>query len=332
MKRYNVAARKIAPEDRGVYRSYAESYIEQHGGDDGWSVAVGETARYSVELDEAGVEAFRRASNLEYIEESATDHASGDVQRGVDRDALELHKILTRDGLGNGVLVMVADTGATSAAWVRSRLAEKWTWFADDAMDRNGHGTWCLGAAIPGGAEAVSAKVLGDNGSGANSNGIAALYRFARLCLARKVKGVASLSLGSNSPSQAYKDAVDFCFASGVVVVAAAGNDGRRDGISYPGVYAVSAGAMDYAGGAADFSNRGDEEPDVYAAGVNVPGLPGGKKMSGTSMATPIVARATAIALSGGLEVKRARKRLANHGGKSRILNAGKLARERKKA
>lgn len=326
-KLYNVKVRKIEPEDRTTFRERAGAFVEHRGGEDGYDIPVGGEARYAVELDAAGAEAFRNAGNLLEIEEAAIDEAY-DVRRGVDRNALTLHKLLPSLDLGGGgVMVLVADTGASRVGWLASRVEEVWTWFSDDGMDRNGHAVWCGGAAVPGGAKLIFAKVLGDNGSGANSYGVAALNRFGRLCRDRKAPGVASLSLGSSSPSSAYKDAVDFCVANNVAVIAAAGNDSRRNGISYPAVYAASVGAMDYQGRAAGFSNRNASHslPDCYAVGVGVPGLPNSRRMSGTSMATPIAARAVAVAMSRGMPARHAKVALRSHNGSGRVLDAGKL-------
>lgn len=337
-KIYNIMCRKIEPEARDAYRAHAEGYIEQHGGDDGESVGTGEIAHYAVTLDEAGVAAFREASNLVLIEEAPEDtihgtprseevEADAALHNGVDRDALAMHKMLDLDPGPHRPLLMVADTGATSNSYVASRMLKKWTWFSDDGMGRNSHGPWCLGAATPpeSGKFVISAKVLGDNGSGSSANVVAALYRFARLCRDRKIVGVASLSLGSRTPSQAYKDAIDYCTSMGVCVLGSAGNDGRKDGLGYPGAYAASVGAHDRNWAAAGFSNRNPSGslPDVYGLGVSVNGIGGVK--TGTSMITPIVARAVWYAMSRGMKAQAVKGALRAHGGAARILDAGRL-------
>src|SRR5262249_39107178 len=120
------------------------------------------------------------------------------------------------------------------------------------------------------------------------------------------------------------KTAIDRALNSGVVVVAAAGNDGRKP-VSYPAAFpecvsisamgrrksfpAASIGTGDIAkpsGGPngndfiADFSNFGSEI-DSTGPGVEIVStLPGGKygTMSGTSMATPAVTGFTAYLIS----------------------------------
>ena len=52
---------------------------------------------------------------------------------------------------------------------------------------------------------------------------------------------------------QVEKDALDYAIANGVIVVAAAGNEGEA-GMSFPGAYApvISAGAIGWIGGVAE--------------------------------------------------------------------------------
>jgi hypothetical protein len=327
-RRYNVKCTKIEPDSRDTYGEYAAGYLEQHGGDDGWSVPVGGEARYSVALTDEGFEAFTRASNLLDIEEAAIDEAFGPIENGVDRDQRVMNR--TR-GLSKGritPLLMVADTGDTSNAYVANRRLARWTWFGDDGMGRNSHGPWCLGSATAPepGKFVISAKVLGDNGSGPNSHGIAALYQFARLCRDRKVPGVASLSLGSNSSSNAYRDAIAFCASVNVAVIAAAGNQSRRNGISFPAAYCTSVGAHDRNYAAASFSNRNAAHtlPDSYALGVSVNGIGGVK--SGSSMATPATAMAVWYAMSRGMRSGVVRNAARSHNaGNGRVLDGGRL-------
>jgi hypothetical protein len=56
---------------------------------------------------------------------------------------------------------------------------------------------------------------------------------------------VINMSLGGSELAQIEKDAVDYAIANGVIVVAAAGNDGEA-GMGFPGAYApvISAGAI----------------------------------------------------------------------------------------
>jgi subtilisin family serine protease len=60
---------------------------------------------------------------------------------------------------------------------------------------------------------------------------------------------VINMSLGGSELAQIEKDAIDYAIANGVIVVAAAGNDGEA-GMGFPGAYApvISAGAIGWTG------------------------------------------------------------------------------------
>jgi subtilisin family serine protease len=107
---------------------------------------------------------------------------------------------------------------------------------------------------------------------------------------------VISMSLGSPSDSTTLHDAVKYAYNYGVVLVAAAGNEGASSP-DYPAAYAevIAVGAVDSNGNVPSWSNR---YPDVVAPGVNILSTyPGGKYayMSGTSMATPHVSAIAAL-------------------------------------
>ncbi|MCK4366143.1 MAG: S8 family serine peptidase, partial [Thermoplasmatales archaeon] len=125
---------------------------------------------------------------------------------------------------------------------------------------------------------------------------------------------IISLSLGDNSssanPDDILSQAADTAVDAGVIVVAAAGNDGEDGPINSPGcarkVICVGASNGD---GIASFSSRGPvewgdgnylEKPDLVAPGVGIVGAnknTGYISRSGTSMATPHVAGAVALML-----------------------------------
>jgi subtilisin family serine protease len=107
---------------------------------------------------------------------------------------------------------------------------------------------------------------------------------------------VISMSLGSSSDSTTLHDAVKYAYNYGVVLVAAAGNEGASSP-DYPAAYAevIAVGAVDSNGNVPSWSNM---YPDVVAPGVNILSTyPGGKyaTLSGTSMATPHVSAIAAL-------------------------------------
>lgn len=174
--------------------------------------------------------------------------------------------------------------------------------------DVNGHGTHCAGvvgartdgAGLLGVAPECSilvAKVLGDSGSGSDfsiSGGID--WSLA----AAQNTDVISMSLGARTPSQTIHAAVKRADAEGVIVVAAAGNEGPgQNTVGYPGgfVECVCVAATDSTDAVARFSSRG-QQVFVAGPGVNVRSTyPGGRyaTMSGTSMATPHLAGVAAL-------------------------------------
>ena len=182
--------------------------------------------------------------------------------------------------------------------------------------DRLGHGTHVAGSAgaIRGNGIGVAGtcpscalynvKALGDTGSGPWSgiaNGI--IWAANKSTDNTSPVRVINLSLGSYSPSQTVGDAVNYALSRGVVVVAAAGNDGQNWGFypaAYPNVIAVA--ATDHNDAKASISNHGGNWVSMAAPGENIFSTatdhrstyfrdgPKYATLTGTSMASPHVA------------------------------------------
>lgn len=138
----------------------------------------------------------------------------------------------------------------------------------------------------------MSVKSLDDNGSGYYSwiaNGI--------YWAANNGAEVINLSLGGSSSSTTLKNAVDYAWNKGVVIVAAAGNSGRS-WATYPAYYtnAIAVAATDVNDNRANFSNYGSWV-DVAAPGVSILStyLSSYDYFSGTSMSTPFVTGLAAL-------------------------------------
>jgi subtilisin len=117
---------------------------------------------------------------------------------------------------------------------------------------------------------------------------------------------IISMSIGGNSQSTLVKNAVDYAITNGVLVIAAAGNDGPNNGsIDYPGAYVkiIAVGAIDSKKDVPNWSSRGiigsqenvieEREVEFGAPGVSVLSTwknGGYGTLSGTSMATPHIA------------------------------------------
>ncbi len=223
-------------------------------------------------------------------------------------------------GTGAGVTVAVLDTGVDTThpefagrvtagpRFVGSAIADP-TGGRDDA---HGHGTHVAGtvaaaanngqgvAGVAPGASLLSVQVLDESGSGLSS-GIAAGITWS----VQRGADVINLSLGGPSTMPDVAAAIEHARSNGVVVVAAAGNDGSSSTVSYPARHGqvVAVGAHEIGRTHSAFSNRGPEL-DVSAPGSSIRSTqPGGtySYKSGTSMAAPHVAGVAALMLDAGI-------------------------------
>lgn len=213
---------------------------------------------------------------------------------------------------GKGVKVAILDTGIApnhpdlTNAW---RDARDFAGSQYGASDAQGHGTHCAGIIAArddaGGVIGVApecdlyvGKVLGDNGSGDVSAVVAGI----RWAIDKKVD-VLSMSLGSSAGDEQLEGAIKAALAAGIVVVAAAGNEGPSlDTIGYPAKYdgVISVGAIDRQRRVTNFSSRG-KRVDICAPGDQITSCwpPSAlAKLSGTSMATPFVAGVVALCVA----------------------------------
>jgi thermitase len=191
-----------------------------------------------------------------------------------------------------------------------------------DPMDRNNHGTHCAGIAaattnnstgIAGMAPNVyiyAVRVLDANGSGSLDDVANGIYH----AVDNGVK-VVSLSLGGPSGATSLQNAVSYAASKGVVVVAAAGNE-NTSAPSYPAYYssAIAVAATDRNDNRASFSNYGSWV-DVAAPGVDIASTVrngGYQYMSGTSMATPLVAGIAGLLASQGRSASNIRAAIEN--------------------
>jgi serine protease len=242
---------------------------------------------------------------------------------------------------GKGVIVAVIDTGVAYEDHKRfhrvpdlanTRFVKGYDFVNDHehANDDHGHGTHVAGtiaqsthngvgvAGVAYGATIMPLKVLTAQGSGSVA-GIVDAIRYA----ADNGAKVINMSLGGRFPSKLMEKAVKYAHDKGVVVVCAAGNDGRGR-VSYPAAYpgSVAVAATQYDESTTFYSNWG-KEIDVAAPGGNTQvdqdkdGRPDGVLQNtitigdpthdgyyafmGTSMAAPHVAGVAALVVAQGV-------------------------------
>jgi len=224
---------------------------------------------------------------------------------------------------GKGITVAIIDTGVSQVPDLAQTEFVAGYDFVNDkinADDDNGHGTHVAGtvaqstnnnygvAGVAYEAKIMPLKVLSGSGGGTISD-IAEAIRFA----ADNKADVINMSLGGGGESQVMKDAIEYAYNKGVVIIAAAGNE-NNNSASYPARYArvIGVAATDAQGERAEFSN--------YGAGVDIaaPGGGHGSKIwqetidpstnlpiivgfQGTSMAAPHVAGVAALIKSTGV-------------------------------
>ncbi len=180
-----------------------------------------------------------------------------------------------------------------------------------NGYDDNGHGTHCAGviAAEKNGigvrgiaprVKILPVKFLGANGSGDTADAVRAID----YAVSRGAK-ILSNSWGGGGSSPLLDDAIQRAINHGVIFVAAAGNESTDiDGSpSYPASYAnvIAVGSSDSMDAKSSFSNFGSRSVEVFAPGSSIYSTyPNGqyRVMSGTSMATPQVSGAIALAAS----------------------------------
>ena len=232
---------------------------------------------------------------------------------------------------GDGVDVCMVDSGIDMSHNDLSNLKlEDWSDFIgseSSPYDDNGHGTSMAGilvadgglTGIARGVDLYVAKALSNDGEGNDATVAEAID----WCITNEVD-IISLSLGG-SPSgfsiilgDAVEDAVESAYDAGIVVIAAAGNDGENDDgdVASPGIVdtVICVGGVkdsgDLWGGSSIGDNDGrlwppllprnspDEKPEVVAPAHDVPVISISGEWglsSGTSAATVFVTGAVAL-------------------------------------
>ncbi len=182
----------------------------------------------------------------------------------------------------------------------------------NDPMDFHGHGTHCAGIASAVGNNGLgvcgvtwNCKIMAVRAGykGSDGNGYLELDDAAAAIIYAADNGadIISCSWGSYEDSQIIRDAVEYAYDAGALLVAAAGNDMRDDKL-YPAAYdqVIAVSATNELDKPAWFTNFG-EWIELAAPGVDINSTvfdDSYEEMSGTSMATPCVAGVAALVWS----------------------------------
>jgi len=219
---------------------------------------------------------------------------------------------LWRQTKGEGIKVAVLDTGiATDHPDLRDSIADAkdFTGSRVGYSDVNGHGTHVSGTiaarenssgiiGIAPKSKLLVAKVLGDDGYGSMEAILEGMY-----WAIDNGANVLSMSLGSQSTIPEFEKAIKYAMSKKVFMIVAAGNEGPNlNTVGWPGRYpdVVAVGAVDSRLNITNFSSRGPEV-DIVAPGDQILSTypPRGlAKLSGTSMATPLVSGVVALMLA----------------------------------
>lgn len=238
---------------------------------------------------------------------------------------------------GKGIGVAVLDTGIFSHADFGSRIHGfyDFLFYRRQPYDDNGHGTHVAGilagdgrmsggryTGVAPGCRIIALKVLDRFGNGSKEDVLRAFQWIRRYKEQYRIR-VVNISVGTTCRTQNEQDAlldtVEQLWDEGLVVVAAAGNQGPRPGsITAPGSNkkVITVGSSDLLEGKGAVSGRGPTKecvckPDIVAPGNHIiscvpyengkqacrSGIYGYGIKSGTSMSTPVVSGAIACVL-----------------------------------
>ena len=261
----------------------------------------------------------------------------------------EAHAVTT----GAGATVAVVDTGIDAAhPDLAGRVVPGWDFVDGDStpQDGNGHGTHVSGIiaadagngigvdSVAPGARIMPVRVLDANGSGSDAN-VAGGIDWAT----EHGADVINLSLGGTLPTSglgmqdAISAAIQRALDRGVVVVAAAGNDGLPfcENNSFGGKV-LCVGAVDKREQRSFYSSFGSGVSLVAPGGSDLPGTDEDvlstwndgsyQELAGTSQATPHVSGVAALLVSAGVRGQAAVQRIlatATNIGPSAVYGAG---------
>lgn len=273
----------------------------------------------SADISESVFETLKKNQKIKYVEDDALIQIAGEptqppqppqqVTWGIESVNAS---VVWNNSTGKNVKIAVLDTGISSTHpditvsgginLVGKSKNNKWD-------DDNGHGTHVSGiiaarnnsigvVGVAPDAELYSVKVLDVYGNGYISDVIEGID-----WSVQNNMNIISMSLGTTIYSQAFNDTAANAYNSGILLVAAAGNNGdgnfTTDNVLYPAKFdsVIAVSAIDY-NNIAPFWSADGAEVELAAPGVDIYStwLDGGyATLSGTSMAAPFVSGVAAL-------------------------------------
>ena len=267
---------------------------------------------YALELSDKQLEQLEKHPHVEYIEknEEAYKLSEQTIPYGIEN--VQAERAYSSGYTGQGVRVAVLDSGIDrnhpDLRVVGGYSPYRYGTDANPYIDQNGHGTHVAGTiaalnnsigvvGVASHADLYAVKVLKADGRGSFVD-IAKGIEWS----INNGMHVVNMSLGSNTYSQAIHEMVDYAYYSkGIIVVAAAGNDGNGygDTVDFPARHdsVIAVANVDQYNNRVASSSTGNTV-EISAPGHNVYStVPGGgySSMTGTSMASPHVAGVYAL-------------------------------------
>lgn len=256
------------------------------------------------------LESIKNLPGVEYVEKDIKVYALDMVPWGVARTGAP--SAWASNKTGAGVKVAILDTGIDYSHRDLSGVYAGGTTFVSGTsapMDDNGHGSHVSGSVaaayngvgivgVAPGVRLYSVKVLNSAGSGYVSD----IIRGIDWSINNSMQ-VVSMSFGTSSYIASLDEAIQRAYASGIVLVAAAGNSGTgSDTVGYPAKFSqvIAVAATDESNNRASFSSTGPAV-SLAAPGVSINStVPGNSyaRYSGTSMAAPHVSGVAALLLA----------------------------------